>query len=180
MIMMWQTAQRGAVRDAQDARHQRRPVERPRQRMPPEFLLKNDLRWYAENIATDFYAEYHRYRGGPDPELVFLQKRRNCTSKDPTSKEAFKRHPSLSDPAWLQTNPRPPRGIRAHCSPYRPVFYDLGDESGIADLAAFWDFDFSDHSLAGMRAWLRERYGTLAAPEPAVGDRASQPGSGDA
>src|SRR5687767_8505659 len=29
---------------------------------PPEFLLSNDLRWYAENIATDFYAEYHRFR----------------------------------------------------------------------------------------------------------------------
>jgi hypothetical protein len=29
---------------------------------PPEFLLKNDARWYAENIATDFYSEYHRWR----------------------------------------------------------------------------------------------------------------------
>ena len=28
---------------------------------PPEFLLKNDLRGYAENIATDFYSTYHRY-----------------------------------------------------------------------------------------------------------------------
>src|SRR5205085_8412244 len=28
---------------------------------PPEFLLKNDLRGYAENIATDFYSAYHRY-----------------------------------------------------------------------------------------------------------------------
>ena len=26
----------------------------------PEFLLNNDLRWYAENISTDFYSEYHR------------------------------------------------------------------------------------------------------------------------
>jgi hypothetical protein len=28
---------------------------------PRTFLLRNDLRWYAENIATDFYSEYHRY-----------------------------------------------------------------------------------------------------------------------
>ena len=39
----------------------------------------------------------------------------------------------------------------------------LGDEPGIADLSAFWDFDLSPHSLTGMRAWLTERYGTLAA-----------------
>jgi len=44
---------------------------------------------------------------------------------------------------------------RAH-SPYRPLFYDLGDESGIANLAAFWDFDFSDQSLAEMRVWLKD------------------------
>src|SRR5262249_61828945 len=32
-----------------------------RNRTLPDFLLRNDLRWYAENIATDFYSEYHRY-----------------------------------------------------------------------------------------------------------------------
>jgi len=48
-------------------------------------------------------------------------------------------------------------------SPYRPIFYDLGDESGIANLAAPWDFDFSDQSLVEMRVWLKQRYGTLAA-----------------
>ena len=31
-----------------------------RNRTPPDFLLATDLRWYAENIATDFYSEYHR------------------------------------------------------------------------------------------------------------------------
>ena len=32
---------------------------------------------------------------------------------------------------------------RRFSAPYRPVFYSLGDETGIAELAAFWDFDFS-------------------------------------
>ncbi|HKO08426.1 MAG TPA: alpha-amylase family protein, partial [Alphaproteobacteria bacterium] len=41
-------------------------------------------------------------------------------------------------------------------------YYNLGDEPGIADLAAFWDFDFSPASLNGMRAWLAEQYGSLA------------------
>ena len=47
--------------------------------------------------------------------------------------------------------------------PYRPLYYDLGDETGIADLGAFWDFDFSDPSLRAMRVWLREIYGGLDA-----------------
>src|SRR4249919_3005245 len=43
------------------------------------------------------------------------------------------------------------------------MLHSLGDERGIADLAAFWDFDFSDESLVPMRRWLRERYGGLRA-----------------
>ena len=128
---------------------------------PPDFLLKNDLRWYAENIATDFYAEYHRWF--PDRPVHWkFQEAKELLKKDPTSKEAFKRHPSLVDPEWLgKIHDRLVESARIN-SPYRPIFYNLGDESGIADLAAFWDFDFSDQSLVEMRAWLKERYGTLA------------------
>lgn len=133
-----------------------------RAKTPPDFLLSNDLRWYAENIATDFYAEYHRFRRDRKPQWSFLQAK-ELYKKDPTSKEAFNRHPSLSDPVWLQKiHDRLVESARYH-SQYRPLFYSLADESGIADLAAFWDFDFSDHSLAAMRTWLKERYTTLAA-----------------
>ena len=38
----------------------------------------------------------------------------------------------------------------------------MGDEPGIADLTAFWDFDLSAPSLAAMREWLKARYGSLA------------------
>ncbi|MBI1940363.1 MAG: beta-galactosidase, partial [Acidobacteria bacterium] len=129
---------------------------------PPEFLLKNDLRWYGENIATDFYSEYHRWF--PDRPVNWkFRGARELYKKDPSSQEAFKRHPSLSDPEWLgKIHDRLVESARVN-SPYRPLFYDLGDEAGIADLAAFWDFDFSDHSLTEMRRWLKERYGTLAA-----------------
>jgi len=131
-------------------------------RTPPEFLLKNDLRWYAENLATDFYSEYHRYRPDRSPSWSFTQAK-ELYKKDTSGKEAFKRHPSFSDPEWLKKiHDRLVEATRIH-APYRPVFYDLADESGIADLAAFWDFDFSDESLGEMRDWLKERYGTLAA-----------------
>lgn len=129
---------------------------------PPDFLLKNDLRWYAENLATDYYSAYHRYRPDRIQNWSYLQAK-ELYRKDPSSREALKRHPSFSDPTWWSLiHDRLVEVARAQ-SPYRPLFYDLADESGIADLAAFWDFDFSDQSLSEMRAWLKERYGTLAA-----------------
>ncbi|HLK19868.1 MAG TPA: beta-galactosidase, partial [Bryobacteraceae bacterium] len=128
---------------------------------PPDFLAGTDLQWYAENIATDFYSEYHRYFPDRPVQWKFLEAK-ELYKKDPSSKEAFKRHPSLSDAAWLDKIRERLIAVAHKHSPYRPVFYDLGDESGIANLAAPWDFDFSDQSLAEMRVWLKERYGTLA------------------
>ncbi|MCC7499564.1 MAG: beta-galactosidase trimerization domain-containing protein [Bryobacterales bacterium] len=128
----------------------------------PDFLLDNDLRWYAENIATDFYSEYHRYRADRPVNYSFLQAKA-LYKKDPNSLEPFKRHPSFSDAHWRRKIHDRLQDVARFYSPYRPYFYDLGDESGIADLAAFWDFDFSDHSLDAMRRWLKQRYGTLAA-----------------
>jgi hypothetical protein len=129
---------------------------------PPDFLLRNDIRWYAENIATDFYSEYHRWH--PDRPVNWkYTEAKALFKKDPSSIEAFKRHPSLSDPIWLRKIHDRLVDAARFWSPYRPIYYSLGDESGIADLAAFWDFDFSDESLVPMRQWLRERYGSLAA-----------------
>lgn len=133
-----------------------------RNRTPPEFLLANDLRWYAENISTDFYSEYHRYFPDRAVNWKFVETRERY-KKDRTSKEPLKRYPSLSDPVWLsKIHDRLVESAKFY-SPYRPFFYSLGDESGIADLAAYWDFDFSDTSLAPMRLWLRKRYGGLRA-----------------
>jgi len=133
-----------------------------RSQPPPEFLLANDIRWYSENQATDFYAAYHRYFPDRRHNWLFYEAKA-LYEKDPGGKEAFKRQPSLSDPAWLAAIRDRLIGAARTQSPYGPIFYDLGDESGIADLSAYWDFDFSDHSLAEMRRWLKERYGTLGA-----------------
>ncbi len=128
----------------------------------PENLLKNDLRWYVENMATDFYAEYHRYRKDR-PYNFALLRAKDLYRKDMSSPEGLKRRPSLSDPEWLaKIHDRLVESAHTY-SPYRPIFYNLADEAGIAELAGFWDFDFSDYSLDAMRRWLRERYGTLAA-----------------
>ena len=120
------------------------------------------LHWYVENIATDFYSSYHRWSINHPPTWLFDQIRKTYL-RNPNDIAAFIRDPSLSDPVWLR---RIVHRLTAHVraySRYRPLFYDLADEAGIADLATPWDFDFAPVSLSGMRDWLRGQYRTLAA-----------------
>ncbi|MFO1057057.1 MAG: alpha-amylase family protein [Dongiaceae bacterium] len=125
-------------------------------------LLDADLRWYVENIATDFYAAYHRWSGERPVNWRFLEVQQRYREQ-PADGAASARAPSLSDPAWLERiRARLGRTVRAH-APYAPLYYSLADEPGIADLAAFWDFDLSAPSLAAMRRWLAGQYGGLAA-----------------
>jgi hypothetical protein len=125
------------------------------------FLALN-LRWYIENIATDFYAAYHRWY--PDHPVTWLfDETKRLRLEEPANIAAFVRTPSLSDPAWLRRIAlRLQQHVRAY-APYRPLYYSLADEAGIADLATAWDFDFAPASLAGMRVWLKQQYGTLVA-----------------
>lgn len=125
-------------------------------------FLSQHMRCYVENIATDFYSAYHRwYRDRPVNWLFDEAKHRY--ERAPADSANFIRTPSLSDPFWLR---RIVRRLRQHVcafARYRPLFYSLADEAGVADLAAAWDFDFAPASLAGMRLWLKTRYHTLAA-----------------
>jgi hypothetical protein len=125
-------------------------------------LLDADLRCYLENITTDFYSPYHKWYDGRSVDWRFLEAKQRYWAS-PRDRAAFIREPSLSDPEWLnKIHDRLIRSVRA-LHPYRPLYYSLGDETGIGDLAAFWDFDLSDLSLAAMREWLKDDYGSLAA-----------------
>jgi hypothetical protein len=121
-----------------------------------------NLRWYIENIATDFYAAYHRWH--PDHPVNWLfDEAQRLYRRQPDSSVPFIRTPSLSDPGWLR---RIALRLRQHVqayAPFRPLYYSLADEAGIADLGAAWDFDFAPESLARMRIWLRHTYRTLTA-----------------
>ena len=121
-------------------------------------LIASNLPWYVDNMATDFYSPYHMLGS-----IAAFQAARNLYEKDHGDPAAFTRHPSLSDAAWLErirTRLVTQVGVYRR---FRPLFYNLADEPGIADTSAFWDFDLSDASLRGMRIWLRQQYGDLRA-----------------
>jgi hypothetical protein len=126
------------------------------------------LRWFVENIATDFYSAYHRWTPNRPVNWAYLEVQRRYR-ENPADPTLFWREPSLSDPAWLaRIRDRMAAHARVHrdlARPGEPYYLNLGDEPGIADLSAAWDFDMGPHALAEFRAWLRAQYGSLAALE---------------
>jgi hypothetical protein len=168
-IIMWQphsAAQDEALRrlgvtaGVVHAYHQENPARIVASELEP--LLQNNLRWYVENIATDFYSAYHRWFPDRPVNWRFAAVKK-LYDEEPSNIAALVRDPSLSDPMWLKNiHDRLANVVRAQRR-YRPLYYNLADEPGIAELSVFWDFDFSAESLAGMRRWLQGQYGSLSA-----------------
>ncbi len=120
------------------------------------------LRPYIENIATDFYSAYHRWTPHKPVNWRFVELQA-LAAKGGQDKYIFRRQPSLSDRHALRViERRLTQTVRAYAA-YHPLYFNLGDETGIADLSAAWDFDYSRPSLRAMRVWLRRQYRTLAA-----------------
>lgn len=120
--------------------------------------------YYVENLATDFYSPYHRWTPEHPNDVTWLMGEvRKRFFANPADPGTWERTPSLSDEAWLdRVRTRLGETVKLH-APSRPLFYNLADEPGIADLTAASDFDLSPPALAAFRAWLRLQYGTLAA-----------------
>jgi len=120
------------------------------------------LRLYVENIATDFYSAYHRWFAGRAVNWKYLALKTElaANASDP---DVVVREPSLSDQSQLEEiGSRLATTVHAYAR-FDPLFFNLADEAGIADLSAAWDFDFAPASLSGMRVWLKGRYHTLDA-----------------
>lgn len=129
---------------------------------PPESFIDNNMRWYADSLASDYYAAYHYWRVDRSKNWSLMQDK-ELYREHPNSLEAFKRHPSFWDPYWRKKVHDLGVAAGKRWAPYRPYFYCLADETGISELATQWDFDFSDFSLAPMRRWLQRQYGSLGA-----------------
>ncbi len=128
----------------------------------PANLRAEGLSYYIENIATDFYAAYHRWTPGKKPGWRFAELRARYLS-DPLDTSVFLRDPSLSDPVWLARISDRLTAMARVAAQDHPLFYNLGDETGIAELAAPWDFDLSPKSIVGFRTWLQTQYQSIAA-----------------
>jgi len=129
---------------------------------PPRGFVENNMRWYADGLASPYYATYHYWRVDR-PKNWSLRQAQKLYQENPNSLEAFKRHPSFWDPYWRKKVHDLGVASGERYAPYRPYFYCLADETGISELATQWDFDFSDISLMPMRRWLRSEYGSLGA-----------------
>ncbi len=127
-------------------------------------LRRAGLGLYIENIATDIYAAYHRYTPEHPIEYAMEQARAKFAA-NPDDPSALVREPSLSDPAVLQRAAQRMKDtvVAYDTGAYDPLYYSLGDESGIAAVAAFWDFDLSPSSRAAYARWLAKTYGSLTA-----------------
>ena len=129
---------------------------------PPKSFIGNNMRWYADSLASAYYAAYHYWRVDR-PKNWSLMQAKELYRENPASLEAFKRHPSFWDPYWRKQVHDLGIASGKRFAPYRPFFYCLADETGISELATQWDFDFSDISLMPMRRWLQKQYGSLGA-----------------
>jgi Beta-galactosidase len=128
----------------------------------PAALRSQGMRYYLENTATDFYAAYHRYTPGKLPNWRFTELQARYAA-NPSDLSVFVRDPGLSDPVWLKRIEDRLTTVVDAAKADHPIYYSLGDETGIADLAANWDFDIAPASLTGFRAWLQTQYPSLAA-----------------
>lgn len=125
-------------------------------------LLASNLSWYIENIATDFYSAYHRAMGDKPVNSRFAEAK-SIYQANPDNLASQIRDPSLTDPYWLEKIGVRLDNVVAAQGRYRPLFYNLADEPGIADLSVAWDFDFSQSSLKGFRQYLQDEYRSIPA-----------------
>jgi hypothetical protein len=128
----------------------------------PNFLIDTNTRWYADQLAVDYWGSYHRWYPDRDTDWVFTQTKK-LYEEHPNSLAAFKRYPSFEDPYWVRKIHDRAVDTVKRLAPYRPYFYNLGDEIGISVMGTGWDFDMSDMSIVPMRRWLKKQYGSLGA-----------------
>jgi hypothetical protein len=118
-------------------------------------------------IAKSFYSAYHTPAQNPKNKALLDAKA--LYQKDRSKKDAFLRQPCLSDPAAIAAAAAAVRKAVESQMRFKPIFYDLADEAGVADLVSAWDFDFSPAALDAMRTWLLQQYGSLEAINAAWG-----------
>jgi len=123
---------------------------------PFDRLVANDLRFYVDQMAHRIFCFCRRHPKECRAKIKAFDDEWKATGVANTSH--LVNEPCLSDPKTLdRLRTMVQDHVRPH-APYKPVWYNVQDEGG---LPRWGDFCFGPHCLAGIRKWLRKRYGSL-------------------
>lgn len=151
-------------------------------------VLRSNMRFYAEQLSPDEIALYHRpftLSWDPVEKPVYPKRTKFFQLNWEWLRWRFKqRRAMLGEQSMAHDTEGQKILWRAQClnrpdtrqnvrdrleylvnlrKAYRPVYYSIGDEPGMSDQAAPFDFCYCPFCLEKMRVWLEKKYGTLAA-----------------
>ncbi|MBN1555581.1 MAG: beta-galactosidase [Phycisphaerae bacterium] len=111
-----------------------------------------------KRITPGYKHECFDYQSGR--KRAFETTRRNYAKTG--DKKYLKRNPCLENPKYRKDFRKGVTQLLEQLQKWRPVVYDIGDESSYTRHTKQIDFDFSKSSLIGFRKWLKGEYKTLA------------------
>ena len=130
-------------------------------------LVANDMRFYVDQMAWEYYGPYKKDRAGFRAKMDPFLKEWNETGVANTA--TLTREPCLSDPETMKRlREHLQRHVRLH-APYKPVWYNIQDEGGMAGQNQRNEFCYGPHCLIALRTFLKEQYGSLAVLNEAWG-----------
>ncbi len=135
-------------------------------------VVANDLRYYVDELLKPIpmprriFTLYKKNRGFLKEQMTpYLEKFREGQIDHST----LARRSCLSDPDTLKRMDEMAARVSAWQAPFKPIWYNMQDEGGMAAQNQRNEFCHSPHCLKGMRGWLRKQYPSLEALNAAWG-----------
>jgi len=136
-------------------------------RKPFGALVANDLRFYVDQMAWPIFSFYKKNQRAFRKQMDAFRK--EWDEKGVANTSHLVRTECLSDPETMKRlRTMLQDHVRPH-APYKPTWYNMQDEGGMAAQNQRNEFCFGPHCLAGLRTWLKGQYGSLAALNAAWG-----------
>jgi hypothetical protein len=130
--------------------------------LPPQHFIDHNFWFYLEGTGNWVYSPYHIWMPDKD-KTYYYQQVKKAFIADRTNFRNLERNPCLSNHV-IQDRIRQQFGNAGRIyRNYRPLYYTVADEPGIANQAAPFDFCFSPYCKAAFREWLQKRYPSLDA-----------------
>ncbi|KPK79180.1 MAG: hypothetical protein AMJ81_13675 [Phycisphaerae bacterium SM23_33] len=130
-------------------------------------LVENDLRYYVDELLKPIamprriFTLYKKNKGFLGEQMKpFLDKWNEQGIADHST---LGRRSCLSDPDTIRRMSEMARRVVSWQAPYKPIWYNMQDEGGMAAQNQKNEFCYSEHCLAGFRQWIRGQYPSLDA-----------------